>query len=131
MIQKTIIRNPISKVNKKITGNLGETLAVQFLTNKGFRLVKKNYQIRGGELDLIMENDVILLFVEVKTRTGQNFGEPEDALSQRQTRKLIRAILYYLGENKPEKPWRCDLIGIRFLSPVRAQIKHIKNILGK
>ncbi len=129
MIQFNIPRNSFSQATKGETGRAGETLAVKFLEQKGFRLIKRNHRIRGGELDLIMENDDIMIFVEVKTRTTANFGEPEDSLTPVQTRKIIRAILHWLGENPAKKPWRCDLVGIRFVSPLRANIKHIPNIL--
>lgn len=76
-----------------------------------------------------MENDDIILFVEVKTRTGDLFGDPEDALTPVQTRRLIRAALHWLGDNDTRKPWRCDLVAIRFITPLKAEIKHFENIL--
>ncbi len=76
-----------------------------------------------------MENDDIMIFVEVKTRNSVAFGEPEDSLTPVQTKRIIRAILHYLNEQEVTKKWRCDLIGIKFTSPLNAQIKHFKNIL--
>ncbi len=78
---------------------------------------------------MIMENDDIMIFVEVKTRNSAAFGEPEDALTTVQTKRIIRAILHYLDENEVSKKWRCDLIGIKFTSPNNARIKHLNNIL--
>jgi putative endonuclease len=112
-------------------GKLGETLAVKYLAKKGFRLVNKNYHIQGGEIDLIMENDGILLFVEVKTRNSNIFGEPHEALNQKKIRKILRAILHYLHENPTHKNWRCDLIAIKFVSPGGAEVRHIINIFDQ
>ena len=131
MIQKFKPRSSLYFSSSKQVGKLGEALAKKFLVGKGFWLVDTNYHIRGGEIDLIMENDDILLFAEVKTRNSIYFGEPEESLTQKKIRKLLRAILHYLSENEIKKRWRCDLIAIKFTSPGEAQIKQIKNIFHK
>ena len=131
MIQFIDYRNQLSRLGAKQIGNIGEGLALKFLKGKGFRLIEKNYHIRGGEIDLIMENDDILLFAEVKTRNSIKFGEPEDAITARKIKKLIRAILHYLHENPSKKSWHCDLIAIKFISRKQAQISQIKDIFKK
>lgn len=111
----------------KDTGRLGETLALKFLQNKGYQLVTRNYHIRGGEIDLIMVKEGILVFVEVKTRRNELFGVPEESLTVHKQRSLIRTIYHYLHDH-PRHPWRCDLIAIR-LQGNSGTITHYRNIL--
>lgn len=109
------------------TGRVGEILAAKFLEKKGFTLVCKNYRIPGAEIDLIMESPDLLLFVEVKTRKNDKFGNGEDALTNRQKRKIWLAINHYLRHNRTRKKWRCDLLTID-MEVTRALVKQFNNI---
>lgn len=112
----------------KRTGKTGEKLALEFLQKKGFTCMVQNYHIRGGEIDLIMEKDGILVFVEVKTRRSKVFGRPEDALTDIKKKKLLRAIYHYLFDY-PGHPWRCDLIAIQ-LQGNQGTITHYHDIFS-
>jgi len=121
---------------RKPLGSFGEKLACQFLTAKGYRLVKSNFIIAGGQIDLIMYSPQDnLIFVEVKTRQAAR-DRPEDCrLSRRQIRALLRAARFFLAEN-PGLPlsWQLDLIWINlnlYATPPAAKIKHLQNILEK
>jgi putative endonuclease len=109
---------------RKETGDLGERLAEKFLITKGYSTLARNYRIPGGEIDIVAKKGAIIVFVEVKTRRGSNFGEAFEAIDRRKKQKLLRAIRHYLEENG-RRPWRCDLIAIDLLA---AQIRHFKNI---
>ena len=89
MIQKTD-----QVKNNMETGKLGEKLALRFLTQKGYSLVCANYHIRGGELDLVMRKNGILVFVEVKTRKTGNFGFGDEAVNYRKKQSLPRKRLF-------------------------------------
>lgn len=110
---------------------LGEKLAEKFLTQKGFTPVKKNYRIRGGEIDLIMENEEIVLFVEVKTRRSTRFGLPHEDVSPNQKRAFIRTIFHYLKRHPTKKRWRVDLVNVRLTQKQQALITHILHIFLK
>lgn len=112
----------------KDLGDLGENLACGHLTAKGYTLITKNYFIRGGEIDLILKKDGIIVFVEVKTRRTGKFGAAADALTPNKKRKLLRAIGTYLATLKGFTNWRADLVAIDFTSYNRANITHYKNI---
>lgn len=112
----------------KRTGTLGEELADKFLRQKGYKIITRNYHIRGGEIDIIAKKDNILLFVEVKTRTNERFGLPEEALTHAKRRKLLRAIYHYLADH-PHRQWRCDLITLR-LQGGQGKITHYHNIFS-
>lgn len=115
---------------RKKIGNLGEKLALEFLEKKQYRLREKNFRIPGGEIDLVMEKDGILVFVEVKTRTNQTFGAGGSAFRYLQKRALLRTIFQYLGKTDPQNPWRLDLVSIE-LNETRktASVQHFFNIL--
>ncbi len=70
------------KSDNKITGNRGEELACEYLEKKGFLVVERNFSTRYGELDIICLDGEILVFVEVKTKVGHDFGEPEEMVSK-------------------------------------------------
>lgn len=74
-----------------------------------------------------METKTLLLFVEVKTRTNDSFGQGEDALTNRKKRKIWLAINHYLRHNQIKKKWRCDLITIE-IEPDQALVKQFNNI---
>ena len=117
-------------VNRRAEGDFGERLALKFLSAKGYRLIERNWCIRGGEIDLILQKNGILVFAEVKTRRGNAFGHPAEAIGMRKKIKLLHAVRTYLKETNVKLPWRCDLVVIQFTSRIEAQISIYKNIFS-
>lgn len=70
------------KKDNKITGNKGEEIACKFLENKGYRIEERNFRTRFGEIDIVCWDGPFLVFVEVKTKIGHDFGEPEDMVNK-------------------------------------------------
>lgn len=78
-------------------GRQGESLALQYLTEKGYRFVARNFRRTHGEIDLIMEDGNILVFIEVKSRTNRRYGEPREAVTpfkQKHIRYTAQSFLY-------------------------------------
>lgn len=115
-------------------GSLGETVACQFLKEKKYKIIERNYSKPWGEIDIIAQKKPgTLVFVEVKTiRQGlvrsknQEFGNtfavsPEDNLTSSKLAKLQKICLYYANENqaliKNTLGWQIDLITVRILEP--------------
>jgi putative endonuclease len=94
-------------------GRWGERVAEEFLVRKGFRLVGRNVRMPSGEVDLIVENKDLIVFVEVKTRTQLGAGFPEESVTEYKGEHFMDAIEEYL-ETRPEseKDWRIDVIAI-------------------
>jgi len=69
-----------NKVRNYKTGKEGEEIARKFLVQKGFRLIESNYSNKLGEIDLIMLDKEVLVFVEVKLKIGDKFGSPEEMI---------------------------------------------------
>ena len=76
-------------------GKKGEDLTVDFLKKQGYIIFKRNYHSRYGEIDVIAEKGELLLFVEVKTRSSDLFGEPKDAVGYRKQEKYKKIANYY------------------------------------
>ena len=67
-------------MNKFYLGRLGELLTIQYLKAKGYKLLIHSYKRAHGEIDLIMQDKDVLVFIEVKTRSSKYFGEPSNLL---------------------------------------------------
>lgn len=107
-------------------GKQGEQLALETLLKKGYVLLYKNWKAGYKEIDLIVENDDFLVFVEVKTRKTDRFGKPEAAVHTKKKKHLIQAAKIYCRKYRPKKEVRFDIIAITFLQPA-TNIKHIEN----
>lgn len=66
----------MESITKRVAGNLGEDEACRFLKKNGYRILERNFTIRGGEIDIICEKGEYVVFVEVKLRKNTNFGTP-------------------------------------------------------
>lgn len=94
-------------------GAWGERLAEKYLLDRGFALIERNYRTRYGEVDLVMRHSDQIVFVEVKTRSNNTFGFPEDSVTPLKQEHLLLAAEQYL-EDHPELPdnWRVDVVAI-------------------
>ncbi len=110
--------------NKKI-GDWGENLAIAYLEGLGYNIVTKNYRYARFEIDLIAEKDDLLIFIEVKTRSGVQFGYPEDWVDTKKIQRILAASDNYIHENDWQKGIRFDIIAI--LSGVNPEIKHFED----
>lgn len=101
-------------------GRTGELLAAAELRRCGYRILESNFRCRYGEIDIVAEKADDLVFVEVKTRRGQAYGRPEEAVNQRKRRKLIQVALYYLDLHAcSERSWRVDVVAVQMSSSGR------------
>ena len=95
-------------------GQESELIAQKYLEQQGLRLVAKNFKPKGGEIDLIMQQDEYYVFVEVKMRTAQDFGTTLEVFSPFQQSRIIRTAKQFLLENDlyDRVDTRFDLIGV-------------------
>ena len=95
-------------------GEYTESLACRYLESKGFKLIEKNFSCRLGEIDLIMQDNDNLVFVEVRYRRSNNFGSGAESITTSKQSKLIKtASLYLQNYDKRNKyPARFDVISI-------------------
>lgn len=119
------------KYNQKI-GRFGEELARKYLKRKGYKIINTNLKIGYNELDIICEHKKNLVFVEVKTRASEIFGQANEAVFRKKTESLKRAVGAYLNlfaRGKYYQDIRLDLISIDINKPKKtAKIKHYQGI---
>lgn len=93
-------------------GTEGEKLAVNHLIKHGYEVLETNYYFQKAEVDIIAKKENILVAVEVKTRTSAAFGNPEEFVSSKKIKLLVKAIDYYIEENDLDVEVRFDIIAI-------------------
>lgn len=98
------------KAHNKDIGRIGEQLAQKLLIRKGYEIVKKNFSTRFGEIDLICKDGDTLVFVEVKTKRGLDFGSPEDMYTRGKAERVKRMASVYLEGR--ETTCRIDMVAV-------------------
>ena len=113
-------------MNNKISGDLGEGLALDFLEKNKYRILETNFTSRTGEIDIIAEKDKIIVFVEVKSRRNLKYGRPCEAVTKAKIKKIIRvAEGYIMCKNIEDRQYRFDVIEVFLKEKVR--INHIED----
>lgn len=114
-------------------GPTGEQWAADFLEDLGYRVLERNYRFERCEVDIVCYEPSSdgrrgeIVFVEVKTRSGARFGQPEDAVTEEKKRNIVKASRAYLYEHKLDgSPCRFDVVSI-LLEDGRPQIEHFKD----
>lgn len=113
--------------NKRSDGTKSEQIAEELLKEKGFKLICRNYRFGRGEIDLIFNDSDILVFVEVKSRRTDQYGEPEDAITISKRRQIRKVAEGYLWENNIENvECRFDVVTIKWENQ-KPIVKYIPN----
>ncbi len=107
-------------------GVKGEELAVEYLINHGYNIVKRNYRYLKAEIDIIAQKETVLVGVEVKTRTSDFFGNPQDFISKKKIKLLVTALDHFIVEGDLEVEARLDVIAI-IQQKNTFQIEHLKD----
>lgn len=117
--------------SKRAEGIKGEDIAASYLREKGYQIIARNYRLRNGEIDIIAIFDNVLVFIEVKTRSSNEYGSPLEAIGYYKLKALIRTAEVY-KHTHPDLPdqMRIDAIGITILDDTgkEFEIEHIENI---
>ena len=96
-------------------GKEGEDMAARFLIEKGFEIVERNYRYKRSEIDLIVKKDKWLVFVEVKLRSSDLYGYPEDFVDYKKAKNIIDGAEQYTYDNNWQGNVRYDIVSIRLL----------------
>jgi len=100
------------------TGNLGESLAAKYFTEKGYTILHQNWRHSYWEVDIIASKQNVLHFIEVKTRRGKNFGNPEEKVSNKKIHNLINASEQYLYLHPQWKRIQFNILAITLTQPI-------------
>jgi putative endonuclease len=101
-------------MTKTELGRWGEMIASQALESHGYQVVEKNWRCKTGELDLVTRDGECWVFVEVKVRSSDTFGTPEEAVTPTKQERLLTTGMMYLAEHGLEEVgWRIDVVAIK------------------
>lgn len=111
---------------KQEIGKLGEDIATNFLTEKGYAILDRNFECRQGEIDIIAKDKEEMVFIEVKTRTSNKYGAPSEAVNKIKQKHMLQSIKYYLYiKGLSEKFIRIDVIEVYIKGNI-VKVNHIK-----
>lgn len=105
-------------------GRIGEEIAHRQLLSKGYFIRERNFTFGKLEIDIIAEKDEILVFVEVKTRNSNYFGEPYEAVSRQKQKQIIKAANAYIDQFECDLEARFDVFSL-ILSEKNQKVEHI------
>lgn len=117
-------------LKKKQTGKTGESFAATFLQQKGYRIIARNFRSRFGEIDLIATHSNRLIFIEVKARHSNLFGQPQEAVGPHKIAAITTTGELFISTHVglPQQ-LQIDVIAID-MSCVPAKITHLENVTG-
>jgi putative endonuclease len=109
-------------------GELGERAAKKFLQKRGLKFLAANFRSERGEIDLVFRDGDCLAFVEVKTRSSEDWARPAAAVNSERRRRLSRCALDYLRKLKnPPVKIRFDIVEVLLADGEVSEIRHLPN----
>jgi putative endonuclease len=122
--KKHNLKDKRNMTEKQQFGRKGEELALAFYKDNQYTILEKNWQLNHLEVDIIVKNDEYIAFCEVKTRSGDAFGEPQQSVTPQKQRNIIRAANYYVLKHQISLEVRFDIISILFTGD-QYKLEHI------
>jgi putative endonuclease len=112
---------------RQALGELGERIAERWLRERGWRIVQRRFRSGHRDIDLVVEREGVVAFVEVKARRGSEFGGPVAAVNWRKQRELGRSARVWVDRHgRPYEAYRFDVIGV-LVAGSRVRIRHVPN----
>ena len=110
-------------------GKLGEQIAADYLQNKGFRIIARNWRFKHKEVDIIAFDNDCLVIVEVKTRTSSGWEHPRESITPAKIRFLVHAADQFVQQNKIDNKVRFDVVSVmpKSMGNNDWEIEHIEN----
>lgn len=109
------------------TGYIGEDMAARFLEDKGYTILDRNYHFERAEIDIVAYQGRDIVFVEVKTRNSDHYGQPEEAVDQQKKKQLFKVAEAWMHERKMVgAPARFDVVSIMHPGSGQPRIKHFE-----
>jgi putative endonuclease len=108
-------------------GELGERIAERWLRRRGWRVVQRRFRAGHRDIDLVVERDGTVAFVEVKARKGAEFGGPVQAVDHRKRRQLERSAMVWIDRHgQKAESYRFDVVGV-LLDGAEVRVCHVEN----
>ena len=108
-------------------GELGERIAERWLLRRGWRVVQRRFRSGHRDIDLVVERDGTVAFVEVKARRGTEFGGPVSAVNYRKRKELVRSATVFIDRHGREaESYRFDVVGV-LMDGAGVRVCHVEN----
>ena len=108
-------------------GILGERIAERWLRRTGWRVVQRRFRSGHRDIDLVMEREGMIVFVEVKARRGDQFGQPVEAVNWRKQKELAKSAQVWIDRHgRPDEAYRFDVVGV-LVSGERVMVRHVED----
>lgn len=108
-------------------GEIGEKMAVQFLTAKGYCILERNFRFQKAEIDIIaQQNESTVVIVEVKTRNSNYFGDPQSFVTPKKIKHLVKAANEYVISNEISCEVRFDIVAV-LKNKEKEEVVHFEN----
>ena len=115
-------------MQKKALGKRGEAEAARYLKAQGYKIVERNYTSPLGEIDIVARDGEWVVFVEVKSRSDDQFGSPLEAVNQRKREKIGTTARHFLAGLRKQYPARFDVVSIYFRPGApNPEIEHVRD----
>ncbi len=110
-------------------GKRGEQLAAEYIAEQGYEILERNWRAGRGEIDIIAKaKNGILIFIEVKTRSYNTMGEPEDAVNERKEAILMGTAGVYMERNNYTWEVRFDIVSVIITTKGQIKIQHFEDV---
>ncbi|MHC2998926.1 YraN family protein [Microbacterium sp. HJ5] len=116
---------------KDALGRAGEDRAARYFEEQGYAVLARNWRSRTGELDLVVAGESHIVVVEVKTRRGEGFGHPFEAIDARKRARLWRLAVEWIAAHHDAvqgRRLRIDAIGLTGADPRTARLEHLVDV---
>lgn len=114
---------------KKELGNIGEQIAVEYLKKNNYKILKRNFYCKQGEIDIIAKKSQEIIFIEVKTRSSISFGQPSESVNSIKLKHMYKAAQYFLYKSYCLDTFvRFDVIEV-LIENGKFNVNHIKQIM--
>jgi len=111
-------------------GELGERIAARYLENAGWKILARRFRSGRRDIDLVAQQESLIAFVEVKARSGAEFGDPVEAVNHRKQRELTKSAQTWIDRHGKEgESYRFDVLGI-LLKDRRVFVRHVPGAFG-
>ena len=112
---------------RQALGELGERIAERWLRQRGWRVMQRRFRSGHRDIDLVVEREGVVAFVEVKARRGSGFGGPVEAVNWRKQKELSRSARVWVDRHgRAREAYRFDVIGV-LVAGSRVRIRHVPN----
>lgn len=109
-----------------LIGEKGEAIAFHYLKKKGYKVIEINWRYKKAEIDLITQKDDLLVVVEVKTRTSEEFENPKEAVTIGKQKNIVKAADAYIQEKEIDLECRFDVVSVLILAE-KITVEHIED----